>query len=167
MSPTLRDSRMVRTLWFRSDRPDRLAALQKEAARWEGTPFLPNSCSPGPKGGVCCHKLVGALYRAAGTLLVELPDAPAAHARFNATSIIEPWLDGRNEFERIPVPVAQEIIPGDLLGFRLLRILHHIGVCIEPGVFLHTIEHLGTVRSAIEDATWRRRLMAIWRPVEP
>jgi hypothetical protein len=156
-----------RTPWFRADRPDRLRALQAEALRWTGTPFFPNSCSPGPKGGVCCHKLVGALYRAAGFLLVDLPDAPAAHARFNGSSLIEGWLDNRTEFIRFAVADPLTVMPGDLLGFRILRTLHHIGVCVWPGVFLHAIEHLGTVQSALEDPTWGHRLLALWRPVEP
>lgn len=152
--------------WFRSKHPERLASLRHEASRWIGTPFFPNSCSPGACGGASCQKLVAAMYRGAGFCPVEVPDAPMAHARFNGHSLVEEFMSGRAEFERLPGASVGDASPGDLLGFRLLRTIHHLGVCVEPGVFVHAIEHLGTTRSALADPTWGKRLAAIWRPVE-
>lgn len=153
--------------FFREDRPERLDALRAEATRWNGTPFFPNSCSPGPKGGVCCHKLAGALYRATGLIAADLPDAPMAHARFNAASLVEEWLEDRREFLRFAVADVPTVQPGDLIGFRLMRTVHHLGVCVWPGVFVHAIEHLGTSQSSLGDPTWGKRLTTIWRPIEP
>lgn len=151
--------------WF--DQQERLRALAEEAVRWEGTPFFPNSSSPGPRGGVSCQKLVGALYRGAGFCDVGVPDAPMSHARFNAGSLVEEFLARLPQFQRFAVPDVESVLPGDLLGFRLHRSIHHLGVCVWPGVFVHAIEHLGATRSALADWTWGSRLAAIWRPVEP
>lgn len=155
------------TPWFRADRPERLAALEREAVRWNGTPFFPNSSTPGPRGGVSCQRLVAALYRGAGFCEVDVPDAPMAHARFNAHSLVEEFMAGLPGFQRFAIAEIETVAPGDLLGFRLLRVIHHLGVCVWPGVFVHAIEHLGTTQSALADATWGKRLAAIWRPVEP
>ncbi len=151
--------------WFRSDHPERLLALAAEAVRWQGTPFFPNSSTPGPKGGVSCQKLVAELYRATG-LVLEAPDVAMSHAWFNSSSIAEAFIDQLPQFQRFVVPAEEAVKPGDLLGFRLGRITHHLGVCIWPGVFLHAMEHLGTCQSALADPTWGKRISSLWRPLE-
>ena len=151
--------------WFST--PERLARLAAEALLWQGTPFFPNSSTPGPRGGVSCHKLVAALYRGAGFCDVDVPDVPMSHARFCGTSLVEEFMAGRPEFQRFTIANAATVQPGDLLGFRLHRSVHHLGVCVWPGVFVHAIEHLGTTQSALADPTWGKRLAALWRPIEP
>ena len=151
--------------WFST--PERLAGLATEALRWQGTPFFPNSSTPGPRGGVSCQKLVAALYRGAGFADVDVPDVPMSHARFSGTSLVEKFLAGRPEFQRFTIADAATVQAGDLLGFRLHRSIHHLGVCVWPGLFVHAIEHLGTTQSALADPTWGHRLAALWRPIEP
>ena len=151
-------------VWFST--ANRIAALQSEAVRWEGTPFFPNSCACGPRGGVSCQKLVGALYRGVGFCDVDIPDVPMSHARFNRDSLVEAFMANRPEFLRFAVADVPTVRPGDLLGFRLHRTVHHLGVCVWEGVFVHAIEGLGVTQSALEDATWSSRLEALWRPIE-
>lgn len=155
------------TPWFRPDRPERLQALAAQVNRWIGTPFFPNSSTPGPRGGVSCQKLVGSVYREVGYVDVEIPDVPMSHARFALTSLVEEFLARHPQMVRIePREVGQEQ-PGDLLGFRLHRTIHHLGLCVAPGLFVHAIEPIGVTRCALADPTWGRRLAAIWRPTEP
>ena len=90
-----------------------------------------------------------------------------SHARFNASSLVEEFLAGLPTFQRFAAPAVASVLPGDLLGFRRHRTIHHLGVCVWPGVFVHAIEHLGTTQSAIADPTWGRRLSGLWRPIEP
>ena len=55
---------------------------------------------------------------------------------------------------------------GDLLGFRIGRCIHHLGILIRPGVFVHALERVGVCEGILADATWEGRLAAIWRPME-
>lgn len=144
--------------WFNTE--ERIAELVLEADSWIGTPFAPNSSSKGR--GVSCQKLAGCLYSACGFNLPEVPDASIAQARFSRVSLVEPWFNGRAEFSRLDP--ATPILPGDVLGFRIGDIVHHLGVSIEPTRFIHAIEGVGTTLAHVEDATWRSRLVCIWRP---
>lgn len=89
-----------------------------------------------------------------------------AHARFTHHSLVEEFMANRPEFLRFAVADVQTVQPGDLLGFRLHRTIHHLGVCVWDGVFVHAIEGLGVTDSSLEDASWARRLEALWRPIE-
>lgn len=123
-----------------------------------------NSCVPGVKGGVSCQMLAAALYRDVGFCDIAVPEVPMARALYNRSSLMDEFLAARPEFVHLP-PEPNNIVPGDLLGFRLGRSTHHMGVCIEPGRFVHAMENLGVTVSLVSDPTWRGRLTHIWRPV--
>ena len=155
--------------WFNS--PDRIAGLERESRRWLGTPFFPNSNTPGPRGGVSCQKLVAEIYRGAGFCDVPVPEVPMAHARFSTRSLMEEFLLRRPEMVRLPAQDARPqtldaILPGDLLGFRIYRTIHHMGIALPQATFIHALEGTGTIISSLLDATWSSRLAAVWRPVE-
>lgn len=137
----------------------RVLALEIQAQDWLGTPFFPNSQSK--RVGVSCHKLAAALYRDAGWRNIDVPEVPMSHARFSRESLVEQWLDVRPEFVSVSDPM-----PGDLLGFRIAKVVHHVGVMLRDGRFAHCIEGVGTQFGHIEDATWSGRLARIWRPIE-
>jgi cell wall-associated NlpC family hydrolase len=144
------------TTWWT---PERLEILESEAISWVGTPFSPNSCSK--KFGASCAKLCGALYTAAGFDGIEVPDGQTSHARFNSTSIITPYFDGNDRFEAVRI---EDRLPGDVLGFTIGRSIHHMGVLLGGGRFVHSCDHIGVVISSEMDATWISRLARIWRP---
>lgn len=135
-----------------------------EAAKWIGTPFFANSNTPGPKGGVSCQKLAREIYRGCGFCDVPVPEVPMAYARFSRQSLLEPFVDARTEFER--VSLREPFFCGDLLGFRIGKIVHHCGIYLGKGAFIHAMEHVGTITSAMSDATWGGRLAAAWRPIQ-
>jgi hypothetical protein len=120
--------------------------------------------------GASCQKFAAALLRDGGFWAVEVPSAPMAHARFSRVSLVEPWLDSRPEFARILLArrpsAADPLLPGDVLGFRLGRVIHHLGVYLGKGRFIHCLEHLGTTVCPLSDPTWWGRLGAVWRPIE-
>ena len=145
--------------WF--DSQDKIVALQNEACSWQGTPFFANSAVKGR--GVCCHKLAGEIYAAVGWHRFEIPAAPMAHARFARVSLVEPWLDARPEFARLPADEAGLSI-GDLLGFRLGKVVHHLGIYIGGWQFVHAMDHIGVNIHEIDSAPWCERLAAVWRP---
>lgn len=147
---------------FFFSKPERVAKLHAEASRWIGTPFYPNSNTPGPDGGVSCQKLAEAIYHACGFANhLTVPEVAMAHARFSKESLMERFLDGRPEFsQEWPAEV------GDLLGFRLYRAVHHMGICLGGGRFIHAMDHIGTVVASLSDGTWSSRLAKVWRPKE-
>ena len=139
--------------------PETLSILEAEAASWVGTPFAANSCSKG--FGVSCAKLCGALFSAAGFRPVDVPDGQTSHARYNTTSIITPFFDAHPDFFSVPIEAR---MPGDIVGFRIGKCVHHIGVLLHSGRFVHSCDHIGTVISNENDATWISRLSNVWRP---
>jgi cell wall-associated NlpC family hydrolase len=144
--------------WFTEERID---ALEAEATTWVGTPFAANSSAKGL--GVSCHTLAGALYAAAGWGEVVIPEVPISHGRFGEDSLANPFFEAMAErFTQLPHDA--EVLPGDVLGFRIGRIVHHLGVALRNGRFIHALDGIGTTVSTIEDATYRSRLTTIWRP---
>ena len=144
--------------WFNEERID---ALEAEAATWVGTPFAANSSAKGL--GVSCHTLAGALYAAVGWGEIAIPEIPISHARFGQDSFADPFFEAIAE-RFTELPHDSEILPGDVLGFRIGRIVHHLGVALRNGRFIHALEGIGATVSTTEDATYRSRLTTIWRP---
>jgi cell wall-associated NlpC family hydrolase len=144
--------------WFTEER---IEALEVEAASWVGTPFAANSSAKGL--GVSCHTLAGALYAAVGWGDILIPDVAISHARFGENSLADPFFDSMAE-RFTQLPHDSEILPGDVLGFRIGRIVHHLGTALRNGRFIHALEGLGATVSTTEDATYRSRLTTIWRP---
>ena len=151
----------VASSWYNT--PERVALLIVRAEHWVGTPFFPNSQTAGPKGGVSCQKLASALYEESGFGRIEVPEVAMSHARFSMVSLMEAWMDGRPEFKAILDLSDWE--PGDLLGFRIHRTIHHMGVLLSRGVFIHALDGVGTVYNELSDPTWGSRLGRVWRPL--
>ena len=136
------------TTWFNT--PERLSMLRTQASLWIGTPWLPNSCTRGRHGGVSCQMLVSEIYRGCGFCDVRVPEVPMSQARFSDRDLFLPWMAARPEFAEVP---TAEKMPGDLLGFRLGRIVHHMGVLLGTGgqfeanhstlMFIHSMDHIG------------------------
>lgn len=149
------------TNWFNS--PERAGALTAAVSSWQGTPFFANSCAKG--GGVSCQFLAAALYREAGFADLHPPEVDMSHAQFSAASLVEPWVDAEPRFEAVPVALSALIL-GDLIGIRLGRAVHHVGVMVGSGAFVHALETRGVIISPTADATWRSRITRAWRPIE-
>jgi cell wall-associated NlpC family hydrolase len=148
--------------WF--EKPERVALLIVRAQHWVGTPFCPNSNVAGPKGGVSCQKLASALYAESGFARIEVPEVAMSHARFAQFSLVEEWMDKRTDFHRVMDLHSGQ--SGDLLGFRIRRCIHHLGILLAGGVFIHALEHCGTGYNNLADPTWSTRLGGVWRPLE-
>lgn len=152
--------------WFNT--PERVQRLREEARRWVGTPFMPNSNTPGPNGGVSCQKLASEIYRRAGWRDIPVPEVSMAHARFGSRrSLLEPFMDARPEFMKMQNAECrvQNVQAGDLLGFRLKLVVHHCGIYLGGGQFVHAMDHVGTLISNLSDATWLSRWVVSWRPL--
>lgn len=145
--------------------PDRLAALEAACRAWCGTPFCPGSAVRG--AGVCCHLAVAEAYRDAGLLPRDaaVPTGPTDWSRHHHQSLMEPWLDGPGAawFAAIP-PDPALLQPGDLLGFRIGRCVHHLGILLAGGRLFHAAERVGAGIAPSIPTPWRARLARAWRP---
>ena len=155
--------------WFCT--AERLMLLEFQAGKWIGTPFFPNSRSPGPRGGVSCQKLVEEIYRACGFVDVRTPDVKMGHSQFSSRSLVEEFMGGLGDFARLERAMPEELMAGDLIAMRIGRVSHHLGIVMPPEGpggrargFIHAMRGLGVVVSSFMDGTWSARLEAAWRP---
>ena len=135
------------------------------AESWIGTPFRANSEDRGRQGGVCCHLLVWHVLVECGLQIPRPPLGAASHARYSRESIMEPWLDASPCFIRLAH--GAEILPGDVLGFRIGGSIHHLAIALPGGRILHALTGIGVVDTPFNDPTWSSRHAATWRPVTP
>lgn len=156
---------------------ERVARLERAALGWVGTPFMDNSNSRGPRGGVSCQKLVAEIYRECGACDFDAPDAPIGWGKFchdETRSILVPFMEAVTS---APAPAfmqvqSNDLVAGDMLGFRIGKIVHHCGVLVRSGMadglgeFIHVISKGGVMISNLSDAIWWSRLAIAWRPVE-
>lgn len=133
--------------------------LQRIAESWLGTPFRANASQKGV--GVSCQKLVAEIYREAGVIEVSVPEVPMDYYRYARDGLIEPFMAGLDRFIRIDGTTPRT---GDLLAFRVGRIVHHLGVALDGNRFVHCIRGPGVIISDLADPTWGHRLAIIWRP---
>lgn len=139
---------------------EQLAALTAAAAAWEGTPWCPGGSLRG--AGVCCHHLVAGVLRDAGWLPseVQIPEGPTGWARAQSESIMETFLDGSPLFSSIPL---EEAGPGDILGCRLGRCVHHLALVLPAGRVIHAYQGHGAVIAPGLPQTWAARVVRAWR----
>lgn len=141
------------------DSPENIEALKRAAASWLGTPFAGNCSAKGR--GVSCQCLAAEVYKEAGFDVGQVPEAPMVHAKYSDQSLIEPWVEAHPNFER-----ARFFQPGNLLGFRLGKCLHHVGIQLDGQKFVHVVDGAGVIISTLADATWGGRVLAMWRPIK-
>lgn len=137
--------------------PERIERLQAAARSWLGTPFAPNSASKGH--GVSCQKLVQHIYHEAGWKNVETPEVPMAHAMFSDRSYVLEFMEHCEDFATVSTPEV-----GDLVGMRIGRCVHHLGIVVRPDVIVHAWNRIGVTEQPL--ATLTGRIGAIWRPLE-
>lgn len=150
------------TPYFQSE--SQVAALEEAASSWLGTPFSANAQVKGR--GVSCQKLVAALYEETGFWSgVEVPEVPMDHALHSPRSLVTEWATSRADLEEVPWACFEDLRPGDVLGFLIYKTIHHTGVMLGSGRFIHALNGSGVVLSSFNDPTFASRLSKVWRPV--
>ena len=157
--------------------PENIQLALSVAFRWMGTPFAPRTRVCG--AGVDCVQLAGAFYIETGVVTHFTPppyhlDAGAHLAASQVTAYVEAmpdkfrllWkYDGKNSAVILPV------IIGDLLGFKFGRVVHHVGVVVNPTGSKHPPEFLHVWRghvvcsTPLDDPHWLNRLAVVYRPL--
>ena len=134
-----------------------MAKIEAAAESWVGTPFCENSCIKG--GGVSCHLLPAEIYFEAGAMeRIPIPEGSAGWASSQNTSLMVDWVERSGLFEEVKTPAA-----GDLLGFRLGHVVHHMGVMLSGGRMVHAVRTHGVQIASNIPGGWSKRLEKIWR----
>ena len=134
--------------------------IVKEAESWIRTPFMGHT---GVKGlGVDCVHLVAAVYVAAGVL-----KAPVEFPRYTlgAGSHLESSLVVDSVVKTGRFCLVDNIQPGDMIGFRCGRVIHHVGIATSENEFIHCYQGAKVCKSRLDAPPWSTRVKAIWRPV--
>jgi len=151
----------------------RKSLLCNEAASWFQTPFR-GKCQI--KGyGVDCVHFAAACYEATGFLEdFHPPEYSLAEGSHLAASKVEAFIAALGCFDTIWKtdfgPRTLDLGPlltGDLLALRMGRVSHHVGLMLGGEEFAHVYIHSRVHTATLRDATWRRRLTGIYRPVIP
>jgi cell wall-associated NlpC family hydrolase len=141
--------------------------LMTVAESWLGTPFRANGARKGPRGGVACHGLPFLIYQELGWFPPELAmptGLPHWSQPAPGGSQIERWCREQRELLE-PVPPG-EAEPGAMLGFRVHRNIHHLGLLVAPDRMIHCTVGSITTIEPVAGTPWGRRLAAAWRPVK-
>lgn len=144
----------------------RQAQLAMNAGDWFGTPFHPHAAIKG--GGVDCVWLAAKIYIAC-CVITEFNPPPYAMdgGEHNELSQVITWLEKSLRFQKAWQTGADfEPAVGDLLCFRIGRVVHHVGIVLTETTFIHVYRGGNVRESRIDDTTWRKRLVAIYRPIE-
>ena len=150
--------------WFST--VERVLKLETVAESWRGTPFMPNAAVKG--SGVSCQKLVTAIYKECGHLPPEFEceEGPMCWSRAQKESLIEKFMAKQTRFFAAWDMPSAKPHAGDMLGFKLDGCVHHCGVMLSGGKFIHCWMRNGVMISQIHDAAYWTRLARIWRPIQ-
>lgn len=146
--------------------PSSILAIERAAASWIGTPFCENSAVKG--AGVCCHMGIMEVYFEAGVVpRIPLPKGPPGWSRTHGDSLMETWLDGEGSkyFSALDSGLWTPgfgLMPGDLLGFKIGRCVHHIAILLPAGRMFHV--HKAAAISPNIPTEYLCRLTRAWRP---
>jgi len=160
----------MRTPYFNGGVRNRV--FRQEAMSWIGTPFR-HLCHT-KQTGVDCVGFPLIVFRVAGLIPFEyyLPHYPLDGGYHGAVSALDAELVRLGCFDRIwqrdcfacPV-VLPTVLEGDLFTMQLGRWPYHCALSIGGLSFLHAHPTSGVIQSDLRDATYLKRIRAVWRPV--
>lgn len=145
--------------WFT---PERRTDLERVCAGWIGTPFSPNGEAKG--AGVSCQKLVAAIYAEVGFGAWHPPEVQMGHHLQYRNSLVDEFMSTLTASFDLVEPGKEEISAGDLLGFRIGKTVHHLGIALANDRFIHVARGIGVTINQLSDPVWGRRLARVWRP---
>lgn len=155
-----------------------VAAIEREAAEWLGTPFADHGRAKGKGGGVDCINLMQEIFaRALGAGRIAFPRYTLSENLHTSDPRLERELD--NHPRLVKLASFDEDVPrkarclddlplmvGDLIGMRVVNVVHHLALSLGGRKFIHCVRGIGTIQSYTDDATFERRIMVVYRPTE-
>ncbi len=154
--------------WSLASKIGGIARLHEVAASWLSTPFRAHNRAKGPQGGVDCGNLIQEIMLECGFLTerLELPRPPLDYGQHNTASLVcefletHPALQGRL-LKLDPADAAPQ--PGDILGIRVGRCVHHLGIALPDEQFIQALKPHGVSIVPLDEV--RQRIEVIYRPL--
>lgn len=132
-----------------------------EAMEWFGTPWQHQACVKG--AGVDCAMFVAGVALNVGLISKEdfevIPSYPKDW-HFHQDFAIMPML---MEAMGCKLKPPGDIVPGDILVFKVARVPSHMGIMLEDNIFIHA--YTGGKKCVIENslsAQWADRLQQVF-----
>ncbi len=141
----------------------RCASLQREAMSWAETPFKPHGKVK--RAGVDCIHFCAEVYKAVGLFpAYNFPAYGIDGGHHAKSSLVLNWLDKSEYFEKLDGVESYQT--GDLLCFKIGGAVWHVGIFMYGKEFAHCMAHYGVMYSNIDDPTYKKRLVSIYRPMK-
>jgi cell wall-associated NlpC family hydrolase len=145
--------------------------LERAARRWRGTPCRPHCAKPGPRGGVDCLNLVGAILADVGLIPAwvnsGLPEYTLDWANHNRIDTLTPglraYLPG---WMKIQDPGAN-FQPCDVVVFRIGHVPYHLGLMLSPTEMIHCLRPAGVARAYTSHKLFAKHLDSVYRAPPP
>jgi cell wall-associated NlpC family hydrolase len=155
--------------WF-FENPVRVAQLQLAVESWEGTPFRAYGAAKGPRGGVDCVRLAYEVLTECEAIPQgkQFPKYSMDFTMHEHRSPICEYIDSELAGYLHRIPLAKklqemELLPGDLLGFRLGNAVHHVSVYAGERRMLQAFKPVGARLLSVDDATFAHRCEVVYR----
>jgi cell wall-associated NlpC family hydrolase len=135
---------------------DDIARIAKE---WADAKVRYRHRGTSKEGVDCTGLLIGVIKSLGGLQDFELPYYP------------EDWQQHsfcHNYIEELVPKYADKVdspIPGDILLFRMFKIICHVGIFVDDDLFVHAYlakKHVWYAK--LSGSTWERHLNSVWRP---
>lgn len=147
------------------DTEQRIQALRFHAAELIGTPFAAHAMVPG--AGIDCVHVNAWVYLKTGFLKKFEPPAYALDEGQHAgESKLLAWLNAHPDFVRRVEGWGLQ--PGDAICFDVGKVEFHVGLMLDDSKFVHVLamQRGRVIVSSLDEAYYKRRLRAIYRPME-
>lgn len=129
-----------------------------EARTWKGTPFMGHVRVKGI-GCDCVGLVVGVLMKLGAIPKdIALPAYTLGSGSHMEYSLVCGWIENSGLFTA-EAPAQ----PGDIVGLKLGRVVHHVGIVTSEATFIHAVEKHGVIESRLDAPPWENRVKSIWR----
>jgi cell wall-associated NlpC family hydrolase len=136
----------------------RVTELEREAAEWIGTPWLPGSCLK--HYGADCGRFAAGLYSGCNAHpYFRIPETVSFTSR--QTDSIVNWLKG---FDRLRSVNERGLAPGDLLVFSRTHI--HMAVVLQNSQLIHCLNPCGVQYGSALDPVLMTNLVHVFEVLE-
>jgi len=93
-----------------------------------------------------------------------VPSGSMRWAGVSSDSLIVQFLETHPELIALVSDPSPEVVQaGDLLGFKIGKCVHHVGVALSEDKFIHCMRGSSALICSLSDPTYKHRLACIWR----
>ena len=133
----------------------------RELTSWLGTPYHAQSKKKGI-GADCAGLLVGVANNLNIIPEIELKRFPCFWHHFpNPEYYLEKIEEFTNELKI--EEKKEKIQTGDIVTFKIGKVVAHAGIILEMPIFIHAIENTGVTKGSLLESYWKKRIHKFYR----